>query len=67
VTSKKPSADWLNELSAEAIVCRDLHHSWKPHTASKVKGGFERELICRTCETVKVQKLDAQGYIEWAT
>lgn len=66
MSSKRFSVDWINNLSVEAIVCRDLHHAWKPHTVTRVKGGYERELLCRTCQTVKVQKLDAQGYIEWS-
>ena len=66
MASKATRASWIDNLSAEAIVCRDLHHAWMPHTAKRVKGGFERELLCRTCTTVKVQRLDAQGYVEWS-
>lgn len=67
MSSKKPSTDWIDKLSEEVLVCRDLHHAWKPHTAAKIKGGYKRELICRTCETIKEQRLDNYGYIEWST
>lgn len=47
----------------EHLICRDLQHAWKPQTASKVKGGFVRTLVCTRCDTVKKQHLDRYGYI----
>lgn len=63
MASKPKGKTWIDDLSAERLVCGDLKHAWKPHTAKRVKGGYERELICRICELVKVQDLDSAGYI----
>lgn len=47
----------------DQLLCRDLQHSWKPRTASRVKSGFLRTLECIRCTTVKEQTLDEFGYI----
>ena len=54
---------WKWVPNSDFLICRDLQHAWQPQTASKVKGGFVRTLICTRCKTVKKQHLDRDGYI----
>lgn len=56
---------WSQELSLGALTCRDLHHTWRYYTASRISkgGGFTRTLECTQCETLKTQTLSEQGYI----
>ena len=58
----------MSELSVEATVCRDLMHSWRPHTAYETRDrrklvGYERVLKCRTCGTERTDKLNTWGGI----
>lgn len=47
----------------EQLWCRDVQHSWAPHTARREKKGYIRTLICTRCATLKNQHLDRDGYI----
>lgn len=45
------------------MLCRDLLHAWRPHTARRVGKGYERTLECERCGTLKVQRLTRTGLI----
>jgi hypothetical protein len=47
----------------EQLLCRDLQHSWSPHTARSEVDGFVRTLVCTRCVAQKHQHLDREGYI----
>lgn len=47
----------------DQLLCRDLQHSWAPHTAKREDGGFVRTLVCVRCGSLKHQHLDKSGYI----
>lgn len=47
----------------EQLWCRDVQHSWAPHTAHREEGGFVRTLICTRCGALKNQHLSQDGYI----
>lgn len=57
--------EWETNISDAALMCRDTsaHHSWAPLTAKRVRGGFERTLVCTRCRTQKEQTLDRDGYV----
>lgn len=47
----------------DQLLCRDLQHSWSPHTARSEGKGFVRSLLCDRCTAKKEQHLDRNGYI----
>ena len=47
----------------DQLLCRDLQHSWSPHTAHSEEDGFLRTLFCDRCAALKHQRLDKEGYI----
>jgi len=49
--------------SDDQLLCRDLQHSWSPHTARREVDGFVRTLMCTRCGSMKDQRLDRDGYI----
>lgn len=49
--------------SEAQLLCRDLHHAWVPHTASRLDKGFVRILRCERCSSMKEQTLDSHGFI----
>ena len=58
----------IAELSAEALVCRDLMHAWMPYTAGPIRDGkrltgYERVLRCRVCTTDRIEVLNTWGGI----
>jgi len=55
--------DVLDEMPTEFVVCRDLHHSWDPYTAFKIKGGWDDRLRCSKCGTIRSRILDDDGFI----
>lgn len=55
--------DAIEQMSAQSLICRDLMHSWRPHTAWKIDGGFERTLRCIVCETERVEVLNSFGEV----
>lgn len=56
---------WENDLSEEAMLCRDLGHVWRPYRAERrPKGaGFIRTMRCRTCGCERRQYMDRWGAI----
>ena len=56
--------DAIDQLSDEALVCRDLQHSWVPKDAHEIPGGgYVRILRCRSCTTKRVEYLDGWGSV----
>lgn len=43
--------------------CRDYGHSWEPYSGGRVKGGWERNLRCSRCHTVRKQRIEGNGLI----
>lgn len=56
--------DVLASLSADAITCRDLTHSWQPYRAAKLLRGYSRVLRCAICKTERHETLSAYGAVE---
>lgn len=54
---------WIKKQNHQHLLCRDLGHNWIPLTARRTPGGYERQLHCEGCDTVKIQKLDLTGHI----
>lgn len=48
----------------EHLLCRDLQHSWSPHTAHVTNTGFTRSLKCDRCDARKDQHLNLDGYVQ---
>ncbi len=45
--------------------CRDYGHSWQPFRGGRVSGGWERQLRCDRCHTVRKQFINGRkGLIE---
>lgn len=45
--------------------CRDYGHAWEPFRGGRVNGGWERQLRCTRCHTVRKQFIAARrGVIE---
>lgn len=62
VVQDKLSVDEAVEaLSDEALVCRDLNHTWGPHGVARIDGGYERSLQCRVCTTIRRETLNNWG------
>jgi len=56
--------EFADELSEAFLFCREMSHTWQPHTASRYPdGGFRRTLLCPRCTTQRVQSLDRFGMI----
>jgi hypothetical protein len=52
----------VEQMSAQAIVCRDFSHAWAHWYATRISGGgFERGLRCSTCGAIRTEYLDALG------
>jgi len=47
----------------EQLLCRDLQHSWTPHTAKRLEEEIIRTLMCERCGSLKDQHLSMDGYI----
>lgn len=58
-----PFSERLTDMRDTHMMCRDLGHSWGPHTAAKVKGGFERTLRCRICNCLRYEFIDTGGTV----
>lgn len=43
--------------------CRDYGHAWTPFRGGRVSGGFERQLRCTRCNTVRKQAINSKGVI----
>ena len=44
--------------------CRDYGHSWGPFRGGRVPGGWERQLRCSRCHTVRKQFIARSGHID---
>lgn len=63
--------DAMDQMSDEAMVCRDISHSWRSHVVLRIKGGYERQLRCSSCGTLRIETLNSKGglidrYYEYA-
>lgn len=54
-------ADNLGELSDEALMCRDLRHSWRLSDQRVTGGPLVRELVCSRCGTVRRDEFSWPG------
>lgn len=55
---------FAEDLPEAFLHCREMGHSWAPYTASLHKdGGYERTLLCRRCDTRRLQGLDRRGLV----
>lgn len=45
------------------LLCRERNHPWDDGTAKRVRGGFERTLVCPRCDAKKHQKLDRNAHV----
>lgn len=51
--------DVIKEMPSAHLNCRDYGHTWRPFTATALKGGgWERQLRCASCQTIRRQVLD---------
>jgi len=58
-------AEFASTLSNRFLHCRELGHTWKPHTVTwdpKAKA-YDRRLRCSSCHTIRVQVLDRTGHV----
>lgn len=60
------AVDWLSDLPASFLACRDIGHAWRPYTASweSAERRYRRVLRCSRCKADRVQFLDASGHVE---
>ena len=57
--------NWMDELSANHLMCRDLGHAWDPHDAwyDSENQQYRRVLMCRRCETKRSQWVSRLGVL----
>lgn len=58
------SARWAESLSDDFLICRDLGHVWRPHTAAwnaKLRV-YDRTLRCGRCHALRHQTLSQTGH-----
>lgn len=55
---------WAESLPDDFLLCRDVGHVWKAHTARWISedGTFERTLRCGRCHALRDQILSASGH-----
>jgi hypothetical protein len=67
VAEAEPSEveQWAHHLKQSWLLCRELGHTWKPHTARYVpeQRAYERTLRCARCTTERRQVLDGSGHV----
>jgi hypothetical protein len=56
---------WAHTLKQSWLLCRELGHNWRPHTARFVpeQRAYERSLRCTRCTCERRQLLDGSGHI----
>lgn len=52
---------WIKAQPKDNLLCRDTGHQWTHSTVRKVPIGYERDLLCNSCGTLKTQVLDERG------
>lgn len=60
---RKELKTWAARASEDELNCRDLAHPWQPYTAKQTSKGFERQLYCPRCGSLKQQELSRVGLI----
>lgn len=68
--STKPKVASPKEVRAAVVKmpetflrCRDLGHTWLQYRVKRIRGGFERDLFCRSCKTNKHMFISPKGEI----
>lgn len=57
-------ASFAKGLSQSYLLCRELGHSWRHHTANySATGGFKSVLRCTRCKTERHQELSNRGEV----
>lgn len=51
------------DLPDEFLLCRELHHHWKPWTVAREGRSYIRVLRCSRCTTERHQKLSHRGEV----
>ncbi len=46
---------------AQFMLCRLYQHHWRPFDVKRIGGKFEASLICRNCESMRVDKISILG------
>lgn len=56
----------IDQMSTQAITCRDYSHAWAPWYVTKFTGagGFERGVRCGVCGTARIETLDRLGRLD---
>ena len=59
------AAEFAASLSNRFLHCRELGHTWKPHTVSwdHEAKAYDRRLRCSSCHTIRIQLLDRTGHV----
>lgn len=59
------AAEFASALSNKFLHCRELGHTWRPHTVNwdAEARAYDRRLRCSSCHTVRVQLLDQYGHV----
>lgn len=63
VASAREVRTAVHGLIQEHLRCRDIGHVWVQYKVSRVRGGFERSLYCRSCKANKHQFVSGRGEI----
>lgn len=60
-----PRAEWLTGLPESFEGCRDLGHTWRPHSGgwSRELNGWLRVLACARCATERHQTINGLGHV----
>lgn len=61
----KTAAEFAANLSNKFLHCRELGHTWRPHTVTwdPEARAYDRRLRCSSCHTVRIQLLDQYGHV----
>lgn len=54
---------FIKNQPVEYLLCRERNHPWDDDSAKRVRGGYERVLICPRCGAKKHQKLDRRCHV----
>ena len=63
VASPKDVRQAVVKMPETFLRCRDLGHTWLQYRVKRIRGGFERDLFCRSCKTNKHMFISPKGEI----
>ena len=57
---------WEEGLPESFLMCRDMGHTWKPHTAAweAEENAYRRVLKCPRCRTLRTQWISPSGHLD---